>query len=310
MTQETKPDIRLIAIDIDGTLLDSAHNLTARVEQAVKAAVAQGVHVVLATGKTRASTLGLIDTLGIKTAGIYLQGLAVYDETGSLRHQQTLTPALARQVITFVEDRGFKLLAYNESRLLIRVADQQVNDGFARYHEVIPEAVGPLQNILESTSINKLIAMGEPRAIKALRWQLSMQIGGAGRVMQAGVPTMVEVLPPGASKGSALRLLLKDMKIAPENVLAIGDAENDIEMIQLAGVGVAMGQAAQDVRDAADYVTATNDADGVAEALERFVLKEPLPPLPQPEAATPVEPEQPAPVTPDSGSTPAEGSAS
>jgi Cof subfamily protein (haloacid dehalogenase superfamily) len=301
MTQETnrKPEIRLIAIDIDGTLLDSAHNLTGRVEQAVKAAVAQGAHVVLATGKTRSATLKLLDQLGIKTAGICLQGLAVYDENGSLRHQQTLTPALARQVITFAEDRGFKVLAYSENRLLSRVADQQVADGFAKYHEVAPEGVGPLQNILETTPVNKLIAFGEPRAIKALRWQLTMQIGGAGRVMQAGVPTMVEILPPGASKGMALKLLLKDMKIASENILAVGDAENDIEMIQLAGIGVAMEQAAQDVKDAADYVVASNDADGVAEALERFVLKEPLP---APGAAAPIEPQQPAPVTPENGS--------
>jgi 3-deoxy-D-manno-octulosonate 8-phosphate phosphatase KdsC-like HAD superfamily phosphatase len=69
--------------------------------------------------------------------------------------------------------------------------------------------------------------------------------------------------------------LLKFLKVNPEHVMAVGDAENDIEMIQLAGVGVAMGQAAEDVKAAADYVTSSNDADGVAEALERFVLTKP-----------------------------------
>ncbi len=93
--------------------------------------------------------------------------------------------------------------------------------------------------------------------------------------MQAGVPEMVEVLPPGASKGAALKQLLKIMKLDAAQVMAVGDAENDIEMIQLAGVGVAMGQSAQNVKDAADTVTASNDADGVAEALERYVLTEP-----------------------------------
>lgn len=273
MTQNNrKHDIRMIVLDVDGTLLDSNHALTARTAEAIKAAIAKDIHVVLATGKTRSSTTRLIDELGIRSPGIYLQGLAIYDEDANITHQWTLDPQLARQVITFAEDRGFTMVGFSDTRILVRADDPKMKIGFSNYHELAPEVVGPLQNITNSTPMNKLIAMGEPKAIKALRWQLSAQIGGAGRLMQAGVPWMVEILPPGGSKATALKQLLKDMKIKPENIMAVGDAENDIEMIQLAGVGVAMGQAAQDVKDAADYVTATNDADGVAEAIERYVL--------------------------------------
>jgi Cof subfamily protein (haloacid dehalogenase superfamily) len=166
------------------------------------------------------------------------------------------------------------MFAYSGEHILARSHNQEFADGMAAYHEIAPEAVGPLQNRVGQQPIHKLIAIGDPHAIKALRWQLSMQIGGAGRLMQAGVPRMVEILPPGSSKGTALGQLLKDLKIAPENVMAIGDAENDIEMIELVGVGVAMGQADQHVKDAADYVTGTCDQDGVAQAIERFVLTE------------------------------------
>jgi hypothetical protein len=96
---------------------------------------------------------------------------------------------------------------------------------------------------------------------------------------------MLEVLPPNCSKGAALRILLKDLHISPDNVLAIGDAENDIEMIQLAGIGVAMGHAAQQVKDAADEVVGSNDEDGFAEAVERFVLPPEAPATPTREAA-------------------------
>ncbi len=273
--QKKKPDIRLIVLDVDGTLLDSQHALTARVEQAVKAAIAKGVPVVLATGKTRTSTLKLIEQLGLQSPGIYLQGLAIFDAEGKVTHQWKLDPALARQVITFAEDRGFIVVGYSENRILARTDDPRIRTGFTNYHEIALEAVGPLQNILASAPLNKLIAVGEPRAITALRWQLNLQIGGAGRVMQAGVPTMVEILPPGCSKASALKVLLQDLKIAPEHVMAMGDAENDIEMIQMVGVGVAMGQADQAVKDAADDVTASCDEDGVAQAIERYVLSEP-----------------------------------
>ncbi len=287
MSQPTKSDIRVVVLDVDGTLLDSKHELTPRVEKALRAAAAKGVQVVLATGKTRASMLKTIDHLGLKTPGIYLQGLAIYDGDGELRHQMTLEAAVARQILTFAEDRGYVMVAYSGERILAHVFNREVEQGLTVHHELAPEVVGPLQNLLGSMAFNKLIACGEPRAVKALRWQLNLQLGGSVRLMQAGIPTMLEILPPGGSKGTALRLLLKDMKVAPENVMAMGDAENDIEMIQLAGIGVAMGHADQPVKDAADHVTGTNDEDGVAQAIERFVLDGE-----QPEAPETAAPEQ------------------
>jgi Cof subfamily protein (haloacid dehalogenase superfamily) len=264
--------IKLIAVDVDGTLLNSKHKLSERNEAALRKAIAQGIEVVLATGKTRNSTMQYIEKLAMNAHGIYLQGLAIYDGEGKIHWQQTLDPALARQVITFAEDRGFTIIAYSGMRILTRARNAQMYDGMVKYHEPMPEEVGPLQNILNSMEIHKLMAIGEPQAIKALRWQLSLQLGTAARLVQAGVPEMVEILPPNGSKGTALKQLLKHLQIAPENVLAIGDAENDIEMIQLAGVGVAMGHAAQNVKDAANYVTGSNDEDGFAQALEKFVF--------------------------------------
>jgi hydroxymethylpyrimidine pyrophosphatase-like HAD family hydrolase len=118
---------------------------------------------------------------------------------------------------------------------------------------------------------------GEARKIKALRWQLGKQLDGAGRLVQAMIPDMLEVLPPNASKGAALKTLLKELGVAPQNVLAMGDGENDIEMLQLAGIGVAVGNADQRLKDIADHVVGTNDEDAVAQVIERFVLKQPLP---------------------------------
>jgi hydroxymethylpyrimidine pyrophosphatase-like HAD family hydrolase len=100
-----------------------------------------------------------------------------------------------------------------------------------------------------------------------------MQLNGSSRLMQAGVASMMEVMPHGASKGTALKMLLNEMNLTPDKVMALGDGENDIEMIQLAGIGIAVENAAQKVKDAANHVVATNDEDGVADAIERFVLK-------------------------------------
>jgi Cof subfamily protein (haloacid dehalogenase superfamily) len=266
--------IQLIAVDLDGTLLNSQHELTERTEKAVKAAMEKGVQFVLATGKTRGSALSLIARLGLTSPGIYLQGLATYNGDGSLRHQTLLDKAIARQVITFAEDRGFTVVAYSGARILTRKINRDTQI-LVDYGEPDVEAIGPLQNILDSTPINKVMAVkkGEYRAVSALRWQLDMQLDGAARLVQAALPDMLEIVPPGGSKGTALKTLLKDLQIPAENVLSIGDGENDIEMIQLAGVGVAMGNSLPQVKSAADHIMATNDADGVAEAIERFVLK-------------------------------------
>src|SRR5829696_5368312 len=134
-----KKEIRVIALDVDGTLLDSKHALTPRVETALNAASAKGVQIVLATGKTRASMLKIIEQLKLKSPGIYLQGLAIYDENGELRHQQTLDPAIARQVITYGEDRGFVMVAYSGERILSRVHNKEVEEGLTVYHELAPE---------------------------------------------------------------------------------------------------------------------------------------------------------------------------
>jgi len=265
-------DIRLIALDIDGTLLNSRHEMSERTRKAIKAAIDKGVQIIIATGKTRNAVKYVHDQLGVPLMGIFLQGLATHSADGAVMYQQTLDAQIARQIVTYADDRGFTVIAYHGERLMMRAFHKDAEEATTQYHEPLPEVVGPLQNMLGTVPINKLLIVGDPRAITALRWQLNVQHGGSIRLMQAGLANMLEVLPPGSSKGAALKTLLRDLKIAPEHVMAMGDAENDIEMIKLAGVGIAMGHAAQKVKDAARYIAKTHDEDGVAEMVERYVL--------------------------------------
>lgn len=266
--------IKLIVVDLDGTLLNSKNEMTTPVETTLKKVIEQGVQVVIATGKTRFSANEIVERLGLKTPGIYLQGLTIYQADGTISYQKTLDPTIARQVITFAEDRGFDVVAYSGARLLARSVFPKLKELSDKYHEPEPEGIGPLQNIVDEMPVNKLIAVkqGEPRRIKALRWQLEMQLGGSARLMQAMIDDMVEILPPKASKGVALQVLLKQLGVPAEETLAIGDGENDIEMIQLAGIGVAIGNADEKLKAVADHVVSTNDEDGVADAIEKFVL--------------------------------------
>ncbi|GAB4525279.1 MAG: Cof-type HAD-IIB family hydrolase [Anaerolineae bacterium] len=266
--------IELIAVDLDGTLLNEKNEVSDRNEKAIKAAVERGVKVVIATGKTRFSMLQTLARLGLTTPGIYNQGLIIYQADGAVAHQTTLEPAVARQVITFCEDRGFDVIAYSGDRILVKYDSPQATMLHTRFGEPLPEAVGPLVNILDEIPVNKLIVtkQGDPRRIRAIRWQLEMQLDGKGRLVQAMIPDMVEVLPPRGSKGMALKTVLKEMGITADKMMAIGDGENDKEMIELAGVGVAMGNADDRLKAVAKYTVGTNLEDGVAQAIDRFVF--------------------------------------
>jgi len=272
-TLPTQP-IKLIAIDLDGTLLNTNHEMTERTEEALKAAMASGVKVIIATGKTFLSAQKIIKRLGTNTPGIYNQGTITFNSDGTIHSQQVIDKTLARQVITFAEERDYVLGVYSGTRILVRKLTKRMEELTTHFHEPAPESVGPLQNILDTTPVNKIIAFypGDERRVQALRWQLSMQIGSGARLMSAGIPDELELLPTNASKGTALKVLLKEMGIPASQAMTIGDGENDIEMLELAGLGVAMGNANAHVKSVANVTTKTNDEDGVAEAVEKYVL--------------------------------------
>lgn len=289
------PNIELIAIDVDDTLLNSKHELTEHTEKAIKAAIAQGVKVMLATGKTWASSREYVHKLGINTPSIFVQGLVIHNTDGTVAEQQVLEPDLIRRIVTYVEDRGFDVVAYTHNRLLTRQAGPRVNWLGEKYNEPMPETVGPLYNIVGEIPINKLfiIAKDEPKRAASLRWQLRHMLDGEARLMEIMLKDCIEILPPNTSKGTTLKSHIEKLGIKPENVMAIGDSTNDIEMLQLAGIGVAVGNANEKLKAVADVVVASSDEHGVAEAIERFVLKQAEPIAETPTPAETIEPEKP-----------------
>ncbi|MBI5931822.1 MAG: HAD family hydrolase [Chloroflexi bacterium] len=262
--------IRLIVTDLDGTLLNSAHEISPHTEQSLREAMSRGIPLVLATGKTRTSALHIIEHLGLTTPGVYIQGLTVYSGAGELLYQQTLAADPAHIAIEAAIQGHYPTVIYSGTRILTDYKSPQT-DILTHYHEPQPEAVGPLREIIEHVPVHKLTFIDEPARITALRAHLKEHIGDVVTLVQA-LDTMLEVLPPGASKGNGLSHLLELIQMPPEHVIAFGDGENDMGMLQLAGIGVAMGNSKTDVQKAADYVTASNDHDGIAQALERFVL--------------------------------------
>ncbi|HQE17029.1 MAG TPA: HAD family hydrolase [Aggregatilineales bacterium] len=268
------PTIRAIVTDIDGTLLNSQHELSERNRRALRRAAEQGVAVILATGKTRASAESFIEQLGLDTPGIYVQGLLLYDADGSIRFEHTLDPGIVRQVYDLTEDEGHTVIAYSRNRIFMGRPRQWCQDMLLGYHEPAAEPIEPFESIIGREPVNKVVVFCEEERIGALREHLAASIDGHARLVQA-VPMMLEIMPAGVSKATALRRLLAELGIEPGEVMAIGDGENDVEMLKLVGLGVAVANATEVAKAAADVVVGSNNEDGVAEAVERFVLKAP-----------------------------------
>ena len=274
MTPSDRPTIiRAIATDVDGTLLNNQHRLSPGNERVLRRAMAQGIHVIIATGKSRRSVEGVIEHLALDTPGVFVQGLVLTDGDGTVRYERTLPAAVARQIDALTEEDGYTLIAYSRDRIYMIRPREEWQQMLVRYHEPRAEVVGSMEALLAERQVNKLVVFCEQERIGAVREYLARHVDSQASLVQA-VPAMLEIMPPGASKGQGLQRLLGELGIAPEHVMAIGDGENDVEMLRLAGLGVAVGNAADVAREAADVVVSTNDEDGVAEAIERFALRD------------------------------------
>lgn len=262
--------IQLIALDLDGTLLCEDGSVSARNVQAIQTAVAQNIQVILATGKTRASAIAVLRQLGLQAPGVFTQGLVIHNADGSVRHETVLDRETAVRAITFALQHQLPHLAYCTARIVAPYDHAYGRLLQEKYHEPLPEVIGPFLDQIDDLHINKFLISDEAHN-DTTRAYLTNLMGDQATVTQA-VPGYIEILPPGASKGRGVRRLLTDMGVSPAAMLAIGDGENDLEMLQMAGVGVAMGNARTAVKAIADYVTADNNHSGVAEAIERFAL--------------------------------------
>ncbi len=266
-----RSEIKLIALDLDGTLQGPRSGISPANRKALIAARDAGIEIVLATGRTRGSALGLIEQLGLSSPGIYVQGLVTHNGDGSIRQQHYLDADLAREVVELVDD-DIAFVAYSGTDTWVQRHDRNI-DMLVMVGEPRPGHCDSLAELTRHVPINKFAALDvmNPARMNALRARLESALGSRAQVLQPGMAIMVEVLPAGTSKGGALAELIEDMGIAPQQVLACGDGENDIEMLQLAGIGVAMGNADEAVRAAADFVTLRYDEDGVAHALAHFL---------------------------------------
>lgn len=266
-----KCDIQLIVSDVDGTLLSSAQELTPGVLKAVNAASDAGIDLMVATGKAVGPwTKNILPQLRSPMPQLFLQGLYIQAPDGSVIHSQTLPLDVIEQSIELADEFGVSFVMYTKDRVVCERRDEHT-DRLIFYGEPTPEAVGSLMGPAQRLEVHKVMFMGDDAMIQNMRRTVADTLKDRASITSA-LSGMLEVLPAGASKGAGVALVLDRIGIRPENCMALGDGENDIEMLELVGLGIAMGNAGAKTKAAAQAVVGTNDEDGVAQAIQKFVL--------------------------------------
>lgn len=268
--------IALVAIDMDGTLLDPAHKLTERAKAAIAQARALGVHIVLTSGRPVSGLAPFLQELGINGYDDYCiacnGGLVRRLGTGENVAEFPLSFEDFRYCEQVARDIGVHFQALDGQRLYTP------NQDISRYTVIdshlshVPLSYRRVEDMDPSMSFIKLMMIDEPDVLDAAIAHLPAELTERFAVLKSA-PFFLEVFDRRAGKGPSLQKLAEHLGIDGANVMAIGDQENDLTMLQFAGTSVAMGNAIDAVKAVARFETTTNSEDGVAKAIERFVLQ-------------------------------------
>ena len=275
--------MRLIAIDIDGTLLDSRGQVPEANQRAIAAAVERGIEVALVTGRRYTFAMTVADRVPAPLTMIVNNGALIRSKQGDTYQRQLLARPVAQTVLeATLEFRMGTLVLFDrphENQVIYEQldwADPSRTDYWRRNREFLAE-VTPLEACLTEDPIQVMFTGGvEPmRRLASLLSGLDSSRSFSVQVTEYAVRdfTLVDVLHPEVSKGAALQAWSARRKYSHSEVMAIGDNFNDREMLAFAGLPVVMGNSVPELRADGWYVTGTNDEAGVAQAIERFALR-------------------------------------
>jgi Cof subfamily protein (haloacid dehalogenase superfamily) len=270
-------EIHLLVLDIDGTIAGEHNAIRNPVKQAVQAAQAKGIQVAIATGRMYCSALRFHQDLGSTLPLITYQGALVKDpQTGIIHRHCTVPRQLTEELLDYFEQpelrENLSVHFYINDQLYVRELTSETVV-YAERSGIQPVAVGDLRTTL-GTEPTKILALNDdPTVIDTLLNQLRSRYTSTELYLTTSVSTFIEATNPLVNKGTAVRYLAEEyLGLQAENVMVIGDNFNDLEMLEYAGIGVAMGGAPQPVQAIANWVAPSVEEDGVATAIEAFLL--------------------------------------
>lgn len=270
---------KLIATDMDGTLLNSQNKISHRNREVLFKAVEEGIYIVLSTGRILKSALYYGNTIGLSSPIIACNGALISCENGKdILYENPMDMASIKNVIKLAEESGIYYHFYNANTFY----SKEISDKMLKFYESYENNLekqqinlelfqNPMEILNEKSPIIYKFVFIEDDEDKLLEFRKKLE-NVEGINISSSWYNNIEVMNKGVSKGTGLEYLIKKLNIDKSEVVAIGDNENDISMFNMAGLAIGMKNGAESIKEHVHVITNTNDEDGVAKAIEKYVL--------------------------------------
>jgi hypothetical protein len=264
-------DVQAIACDLDRTLIADDLVIRPRTRAALDAARAAGLRVVLATGRMWQSVRPYALAAGVDEPVICYQGAAVVEPaTGAFLRHEPIPVGLARETIAAVESEGFQLNVYVDDELYVAKVTPEA-ERYALFQNLRLHEVGPLREWLAAPP-TKLVAIGEEADLDVLEEHLKARFDSRLFIAKS-LPIFLEFAQKGVTKGSGLAFVAGHAGFSLERAVSFGDGENDVELLQAAGYGIAVAGSHPRLLAVADLVCPPADEEGVAQVIEALLAR-------------------------------------
>lgn len=265
---------KLVAIDMDGTLLKGDHTISDKTKKKIIQAKNEGVKIVITSGRPIEGLrpyLEELDFIGDNEYLIAYNGGAIYNTKDfSIINEIGLNGREFKEVNRLAKTLGVNLHGYSDRGLLIEERTELSKEEI-KIVKIKENVINFDKDVADDETVIKGILVGMPEVLDRVTNDIPNKYFEKYNIVRS-VPTMLEVLNKKCHKAAALKVLCEHLDIDPRSIIAIGDAANDVEMIKFAGLGVAMGNASDDIKKIADFITNTNEEDGVAKVIDKFIL--------------------------------------
>jgi Cof subfamily protein (haloacid dehalogenase superfamily) len=265
-----KQKIKLIATDIDGTIMKDNFECNDAVRDCIRQLSQDGVRVVLVTGRMHSATTKVAEFFGLDTPIISFNGGLIKKQTGEILYERLLDTVPARKILDWGLENNVHLNLYMDDKLYGR----EENEAIMRYtcEREIPYNICDFRTI-ELKHINKMLAINFDDADRVTEWMEYLRKEFPQLYIVKSTPYFCEIANPQATKYNGVEFLRNYWGLERGEVLTIGDQDNDIELLKAGGIAVAMGNATAALKAHADYITDTVENDGFVKAVEKFILE-------------------------------------
>ncbi len=264
----------VLVLDIDGTLTNSKKEVSPKTLDAVIRAQEEGIKVVIASGRPTAGIKKIAKTIKLDEYGGYILsyngGKIINFQTGEVVYNETLPEEMVPSIYEEAVDNQVGIVTYEGNDAIAGNGIDKYNEIEARINGIGLREVEDFPNYVKFP-INKCLLTGEPEHMAEVEQKMKDRFGNFLNIFRSE-PFFVEVMPQNIDKAYSLGKLLKHLDLDRSQMIACGDGFNDLSMIKYAGLGVAMANAQDVVKEAADYITLSNDEDGVAKVIDKFML--------------------------------------